>query len=201
MKIQILKNILPKLLFVISFFLFSLNIFAQNLNTNHKIKIDDIVYKQESYNFDLNTQKQKFSQLAMTKIWVFDENANLLFEDDAIWNTGFGETLHFNIPANTLDEGNYRIIAKTRYENGIEETVAEKNIKVLSNGQTWFTQNKIFFWPAFFIIVAAAFLHHVFVELELYRKIKSLKKNLKKNKAKKTLKIKAKTKKKISRKV
>ena len=153
---------------------------AENLKTvlvdlSLNVKGDNAFYKQDDYTFSIYHKKQDKDQYAMSKIWVFDEDANLHFESEQVWSTGYDTVLPFVIPADTIfEEGNYRIIAKVRYADGIEEVVAEKSVGVLSNGQTWFTKNKNVFMPLFFLVVVAAVIHHIFDEREIYRRLRNL---------------------------
>lgn len=148
------------------------------------VKGDNAFYKQDDYVFDIYHKKENKVQQAITKIWVFDDDANLHFEDQKQWITDSDTVLNFTIPANTLEEGNYRIISKVRYEDNVEKTINEKSVGVLSNGKTWFTQNRPLFWPFFLTLVFIAILHHIFTEREIYRsllKTKKTRNNIRRN--------------------
>jgi hypothetical protein len=155
------------------------------------IKSKTAFYKQDDYTFTLYHKKEKKIQQAVTKIWLFDENWNVKFEDEKLWRTDQDTVLNFVIPGGTVEsEGNYKIIAKVRYEDNREFEVAEKDVGVLSNGQTWFTKNASVFMPIFWVVVLAAALHHIFAERELYFKLQSFLKREKRKsspRARKTL--------------
>ncbi len=149
-------------------------------NLKLKIKSDNAFYRQDPYIFTMYHKAEEKYQQAITKIWVFDEFWNVHYEDEKLWRTDQDTVLDFTIPSDTLlTEGNFKIIAKIRYEDGVELEVAEKDIGVLSNGKTWFTKHSNVFMPFFFTIVFIAILHHLFIEREVYRKLKVFKKKRK----------------------
>jgi hypothetical protein len=139
------------------------------------IKSDNAFYRQDTYTFTMYHKKEEKHQQAITKIWLFDENWNVHFEDERLWRTDQDTVLNFTIPGDTVGkEGNFKIIAKVRYEDDREFEVAEKDIGILSNGKTWFTKNSQLFMPLFFVLIIIAAIHHVFVEREVYFKLHSL---------------------------
>ena len=153
-------------------------------NLKFKIKSDNAFYRQDAYTFTMYHKKEADEnyrhQQAITKIWVFDEFWNVHYTDEKLWRTDQDTVLDFIIPEDTIKtEGNFKIIAKVRYEEGAEFEVAEKDIGVLSNGKTWFTKHSNIFMPIFFTIVFIAILHHLSVEREVYRKLKVFKRKRK----------------------
>jgi len=150
-----------------------------------RIESDTAFYRQDPFTFNLYHKKGGKAQQAITKIWVFDEDWNVHYEDEKLWRTDMDNVLAFTIPADTIGkEGNFKIIAKVRYEDGTELEVAEKDVGVLSNGKTWFTKNSHLFMPLFFLVVFISIIHHIFVEREIYFKLKSYLKKSRKTKAK-----------------
>lgn len=150
-----------------------------------KIESDTAFYRQDAYTFTMYHKKEGKPQQAITKIWLFDEDWNVHFEDEKLWRTDMDNVLNFLIPADTLEsEGNFKIIAKVRYEDGTELEVAEKDVGVLSNGKTWFTKNSHLFMPLFIVVVFIAIIHHIFIEREVYFKLQGLLKKNRKNKPK-----------------
>jgi hypothetical protein len=155
------------------------------INVNIKVEADNAFYRQDPYAFTVYHKKEAKAQQAITKIWVFDEDWNIHFEDEKLWRTDMDNVLNFTIPEDTIEqEGNFRIIAKVRYEDGREFEVAEKDIGVLSNGKTWFTKNTHFFMPVFFLVVFVSIIHHFFVEREVYFKLRRYLKKVSKSKTK-----------------
>jgi hypothetical protein len=152
------------------------------IEVNLPLKADNAFYRQDSYTFTLYHKKEGKAQQAITKIWVFDEDWNVHYEDEKLWRTDQDNVLNFVIPEDTImKEGNFKIIAKVRYEDDREFEVAEKDVGVLSNGQTWFTKNSKTFMPIFFAVIIISALHHIFMEREVYFKLRSmLKKDSKK---------------------
>lgn len=151
-----------------------------------KIESDTAFYRQDAFPFTIYHKKEKNAQQAITKIWLFDEDWNIHYEDEKLWRSDMDNVLNFVIPADTLGrEGNFKIIAKVRYEDGVELDVVEKDVGVLSNGKTWFTKNSHLFMPMFFILVFIALIHHIFTEREIYFKLRNYLKKTRKNKARK----------------
>ena len=142
-----------------------------SLDLSLNIKGDNAIYKQRDYTFDVYQKAEPQDGDAITKIWVLDNGSDILYQDEKLWRTGSDSDLAFVIPADTLEEGNYNIIARTRFEDGSERTVAQKSIGVLSNGENWFTKNKNLIIPLFTIIVVAGLIHHFATEMELYNTI------------------------------
>lgn len=150
-----------------------------------KIESDTAFYRQDAYTFTMYHKKEGKAQQAITKIWLFDEEWNVHHEDEKLWRTDMDNVLTFTIPADTIEkEGNFKIIAKVRYEDGTELEVAEKDVGVLSNGKTWFTKNSHLFMPLFLVVVFIAIIHHIFMEREIYFKLRSYLKKPRKTKAK-----------------
>jgi hypothetical protein len=138
------------------------------------VKGDNAFYKQDPYTFTLYHKKEGKHQQAISKIWLFDEGWNVVYENEKLWRTDEDTILNFVIPENTVEkEGNYTIIAKVRYEDGTEKEVAEKYLGVLSNGKTWFTKNSHIFMPFFWATVIISIIHHFFSEREVYFKLHS----------------------------
>ena len=151
-----------------------------------EIESDTAFYRQDAYDFAVYHKKEVKAQQAITKIWLFDEDWNVHYEDEKLWRTDMDNVLNFTIPAGVVEkEGNFKIIAKVRYEDGSESEVFDKDVGILSNGTTWFTKNSHLFMPLFFCVVFISIIHHFFVEREVYFKLSSYMKKTRKVKAKK----------------
>lgn len=147
----------------------------QIVDLNLKIDADNAFYRQEPYTFTIYHKQEEIPQQAITKIWMFDENWNVVYEDEKLWRTDQDTVLDFIIPADTLErEGNYKIIGKVRYEDESEFEIIEKDLGVLSNGKTWFTKNSHIFMPVFFFVAFVSIIHHLFMEREMYFKLRRL---------------------------
>lgn len=141
----------------------------KNVDVNIQIKGDNAFYRQEDYTFTVYHKKEDKHQQAITKIWLFDEDWNIFYEDEKLWRTDQDNILNFLIPGGTVNkEGNFKIIARVRYEDGREFDLTEKDLGILSNGETWFTKHREWFMPAFFFLVIVSAIHHFFVEREIY---------------------------------
>jgi hypothetical protein len=141
----------------------------KSVDVNIQIKGDNAFYRQEDYTFTVYHKNEEKHQQAITKIWLFDEDWNIFYEDEKLWRTDQDTVLNFVIPGGTVDkEGNFKIIARVRYEDGREFDLTEKDLGILSNGETWFTKHKEWFMPIFFFVVIVSALHHFFVEREVY---------------------------------
>lgn len=161
-----------------------LEVLKQEVEFKLKLNIesDTAFYRQDAYTFTMYHKKEGKAQQAITKIWLFDEEWNVHYEDEKLWRTDMDNVLNFVIPADTIEkEGNFKIIAKVRYEDGTELEVGEKDVGILSNGKTWFTKNSHLFMPLFFLVVFIAIIHHIFVEREIYFKLRSIMKGRQKN--------------------
>lgn len=151
---------------------------SSTYDLNLNITGDNAFYKEESYSFDVYFQPKATKQAAITKAWVLNLAGYPVYQDEQEWTTSpVGTIKNFVIPGGMLDEGNYRIVVRTRYENGVEEDDMYKDVGVLSNGENWVTKNKNLILPIFIFIVAFAVLHHFMIERNMYDKLRRIKKS------------------------
>lgn len=130
------------------------------------------IYKQEAYTFPIDKVGTVGDSDVKMRIFVYNQKTELFYKEEKTINKdNENEPLYFTIPANTLEIGNYVISVETLDENGNSKIIAQKNIGVLSNGETWYTRNKNWFLPVFIFFAIIAILHHIAKDRDLYFKI------------------------------
>lgn len=159
-----------------------------NINLNLDILGPIAIYKEESYTFPIDTTGTVGTDDATVKIFVYNEDTELFYTEEKVINPNNTEPIYFTIPANTLVEGNYVISVETGDIFGQNRIVAQKEIGVLSNGQTWVTKNKEIIYPAFIFIVLISLIHHLAKERDLYFKIAELSRERRRTKTLKNIK-------------
>jgi hypothetical protein len=140
------------------------------------------IYKEVDYTFQVLQPQRLDSRYATLKVYVYNDKTELFFEKEMQYVPDEDRYLSFTIPADTLEEGSYVISGETTYEDGTTEVTSQKNIGVLSNGETWFTRNKTYFIPLFIFMACMALIHHIAVDRDLYARFAELRRLKRKKK-------------------
>jgi hypothetical protein len=147
---------------------------------NIELKLDILgplaIYKEDGFTFPIDTAGTIGNTDGKIKIYVYNEKTELFFQEEKTIDPKVSEPVYFTIPPNTLTEGNFVISVETIDNDGQSRIIAQKEIGVLSNGETWMTKNKDYLIPVFIFIALLALIHHIMRDRDLYFRLKDLRK-------------------------
>lgn len=144
------------------------------------------LYKEESYTFVLDRNQNIFNSDSKVIIYIYNPKLEISFLQEQAVGQASIEPFYFNVPENTLEEGDYFISIEAVDNVGKKRIVAQKDIGVLSNGKTWVTKNKEAILSFFAFVAVIGAIHHIAKDRELYAHLKRIKIEKKKKTKSKT---------------
>jgi len=141
---------------------------------------DTAFYSSKDYSFQIPLKlKEAQSTTGTTSVSIYNQDGAEVYKDEKGFTGSTDTSLAFTIPANSLPQGNYSIMAESKYDNQKSPTSATKNIGSLDQNDKIVNNNvEVPFIPLYMYIIIAILLLILFFVL-VYSKSKKFRKFLK----------------------